>query len=102
MTTILVETRISAPIELCFDLARDVDEMVNGAFASLRHIHEFFSEGSSVIMRDTLIWRSPLGFLGVIADKLLLERHMRSFMVTKQLELKACAEGGGRAGAKHP
>src|SRR5438552_14827566 len=25
MTTIVVETRIAAPIEMCFDLARDVD-----------------------------------------------------------------------------
>src|SRR5580658_6841360 len=25
MTTIIVETRIAAPIEVCFDLARDVD-----------------------------------------------------------------------------
>jgi ligand-binding SRPBCC domain-containing protein len=125
MTAIVVETRILAPIEVCFDLARDVDvhvktssttceravggrtsgllelgdvvtfealhfgsrqrltskivefdrpkrfvdEMVNGAFAGLRHTHEFFVDGTSVLMRDTLTWRSPLGPLGVIADK---------------------------------
>jgi len=153
MTTIIVETTISAPIELCFDLARDVDahiktssstgeravsgktsgllelgdvvtfeavhfgirqrltsrivefdrprrfvdEMVKGAFASLRHVHEFFHDGTAVLMRDTLTWRSPLGFLGVIADKLLVERHMRSFMVTKQTELKVYAERSGQA-----
>lgn len=106
MTTIVVETRINAPIELCFDLARDVemhlktaaatgeravagrtsgllelgdvvtfegvhfgirqrltakiveldrprrfvDEMVSGAFASMRHVHEFTVEGTSVLM----------------------------------------------------
>jgi len=148
MTTIVVETRIAAPIEVCFDLARDVDahiktssstneravagrttgllelgdtvtfeavhfgirqrltsrivefdrprrfvdEMVEGAFASLRHVHEFVPEGSTVLMRDTLTWRSPLGFLGIIADTLFVESHMRSFMVTKQAELKAYAE----------
>ena len=148
MTTIIVETRISAPIELCFDLARDVeahlkssastgeravggktsgllelgdvvtfeavhfgirqrltskiveldrptrfvDEMLNGAFASLRHMHEFVVDGGSVLMRDTLTWTSPLGLLGIIADKLFVERHMRAFVVKKQSELKAHAE----------
>jgi ligand-binding SRPBCC domain-containing protein len=155
MTTIVVETRIAAPIELCFDLARDVDvhlktssstgeravagrtsglldlgdivtfeavhfgirqrltskivefdrpsrfvdEMVKGAFASLRHIHEFVVDGESVLMRDTLTWRSPLGFLGTVADKLFVERHMRAFMVKKQSELKEYAEyTAGNAG----
>ena len=148
MTTIVVETRIAAPIELCFDLARDVeahlkttsstgeravggrtsglldlgdtvtfeavhfgirqrltskvvefdrpsrfvDEMVKGAFASLRHVHEFVIDGTSVLMRDTLTWRSPLGFLGTVADKLFVEGHMKAFMVKKQLELKEYAE----------
>ena len=148
MTTIVVETRIAAPIEMCFDLARDVethlktssstgerafggkasgllelndavtfeavhfgirqrltskivefdrpgrfvDEMVKGAFASLRHVHEFVVDGTSVLMRDTLTWRSPFGFLGAIADRLFVEEHMRAFMVKKQSELKEYAE----------
>jgi ligand-binding SRPBCC domain-containing protein len=148
MTTIVVATRIAAPIELCFDLARDVeahletssstgeravggktsglldlgdvvtfeavhfgirqrltskivefdrpsrfvDEMVKGAFVSLRHVHEFVVDGQSVVMRDTLAWRSPLGFLGVVADTLFVKRHMRAFMVKKQSQLKQYAE----------
>jgi ligand-binding SRPBCC domain-containing protein len=148
MTTIIVETRIAAPIDVCFDLARDVDahlktssstaeravggktsglldlgdvvtfeavhfgirqrltskivefdrprrfvdEMVKGAFASLRHVHEFVVDGGSVVMRDTLTWRSPLGLLGVVADKLFVEGHMRAFMMKKQSELKEYAE----------
>jgi len=71
---------------------RFVDEMVKGAFASLRHVHEFVVDGASVVMRDTLTWRSPLGFLGVVADKLFVEGHMRAFMVKKQSELKEYAE----------
>ena len=148
MTTLVVETHIAAPIEVCFDLARDVeahvrtssstgeravggktrgllnlgdtvtfeavhfgvrqrltskivefdrpsrfvDEMVTGAFASLRHVHEFVRDGRSVVMRDTLIWRSPFGVLGVLADKLFVEKHMRYFMLKKQSELKEYAE----------
>ncbi len=148
MTTVVIETRIAAPIDLCFDLARDVDahlrtsartgeravagktsglldlgdvvtfeavhfgvrqrltskivefdrprrfvdEMIKGAFASLWHLHEFGTEGAITLMRDTLVWRSPLGLLGIIADKLFLERHMRDFVSNKQRDLKAYAE----------
>lgn len=148
MTTVIIETRIAAPIELCFDLARDVDthirtsaenreravggktsglldlgdsitweavhflvrqrltskiveldrphrfvdEMVNGAFRSLRHVHEFSTNGEITVMIDTLVWRSPLGILGVIADKLAVTRHMRTFVMKKQHNLKLYAE----------
>ena len=148
MTTIVIDTPIGAPADVCFDLARDVDahvrtaaatgervvlgktsgllelgdsvtfeavhfglrlrltsriveferprrfidEMVAGPFASLRHVHDFLSEGTATLMRDTLVWTSPLGVLGRIADRLVIERHMRAFMITKQSALKAEAE----------
>ena len=148
MPTIVIETRIQAPIDRCFDLARDVDahvrttaqtseraiagkttglldlgdwvtfegvhfgirqrltskiievdrprrfvdEMVKGAFASLRHIHEFETDGRTTVMTDTLIWRSPLGVLGRIADALLVTKHMHVLVTKKQQELKALAE----------
>jgi ligand-binding SRPBCC domain-containing protein len=157
MTTIVVETRIAAPIEVCFDLARDVethlktsastgeravggktsgllelhdviafegvhfgirqrhtskivefdrphrfvDEMVQGALSSLRHVHEFAVDGHEVVMRDTLTWRSPLGPLGVIADRLFVASHLRRFMVDKQSKLKAYAERSS-SGAGQP
>src|SRR5687767_5841870 len=114
MITIRVETRIAAPRELCFDLARDVDihmktsdfteertippgrtsglveqgdliilearhlgvrqrlaaritmvdrpnrfvdEMIAGAFQSLRHVHDFNDDGDGTLMIDTIEWR---------------------------------------------
>src|SRR5436190_7571691 len=110
MRSLSVITEIDAPIERCFDLARDVqahcrtaaftrervvggkstgllelgdqvtfegthfgirqrltsaivefdrphrfvDEMVSGAFKSLRHVHDFESQDSKTIMRDTI------------------------------------------------
>lgn len=149
MTTIRIETRIRAPIELCFDLARDVeaharsaafsservvppgrtsgllelgdlvafegrhfgmrqrfvaritelqrpdrfvDEMVSGVFRWLRHTHEFEADDEGTVMIDTLEWEAPLGFLGLVADRLFLRRHMRWFVETKQKGLKAIAE----------
>ncbi|CAN5507058.1 hypothetical protein BH18ACI1_BH18ACI1_20510 [soil metagenome] len=148
MVVVIVETQINAPVEVCFDLARDislhcetaastneqaiagvtsgliglgesvtfkgihfgirqqltskiteydkpkcfVDEMTKGAFKSLKHIHEFTSTTSGTLMRDTLIWTSPFGFLGKIADKLFVENYMKRFVVERNTKLKAVAE----------
>jgi ligand-binding SRPBCC domain-containing protein len=153
MGEITIETRIHAPIELCFDLARDVtahaesaafsserivapgrtqgllelgdlvafegrdfgmtqrfiaritaldrpnrfvDEMVDGAFKWLRHVHEFESKDGLTIMRDRLEWQAPLGLIGNLADLLFLSRHMRWFVATKQSALKQIAETRAR------
>ena len=149
MGEVIIETHIRAPIELCFDLARDVtahaesaafsservvepgrtqgllelgdivafegrhfgliqrfvaritavdpphrfvDEMVEGTFKWLRHVHEFESRDGLTIMRDTLEWKSPFGLIGSLADLLFLRRHMRWFVATKQSDLKRIAE----------
>ena len=149
MGEITVETRIRAPIEICFDLARDVtahaesaafsservvapgrtqgllelgdlvafegrhfgmtqrfvakitaldrpnsfvDEMVEGTFKWLRHVHEFASNDGLTIMRDKLEWKAPFGPIGDLADLLFLSRHMRWFVATKQSALKQIAE----------
>ncbi len=60
------------------------DEMVSGAFAR-------FEDGT--LMRDALTWTSPLGPLGVVADALVLKRYMQRFLVVRNRNLKALAEG---------
>ncbi|HET7909929.1 MAG TPA: SRPBCC family protein [Nitrospira sp.] len=153
MGKITVETRIRAPIDFCFDLARDVtthaesaafsservvqpgrtqgllelgdlvafegrhfgmtqrfvakitaldrpnsfvDEMVDGAFRWLRHLHEFESKDGLTIMRDRLEWKAPFGPIGALADLLFLSRHMRWFVATKQTSLRRIAEERAR------
>jgi hypothetical protein len=148
-----IETLIEIPVEVCFDLARDVDkhaesaafsgerlvppgrlhgllelgdfvafearhfgmrqtfvariielepprrfvdEMVRGAFRWLRHEHEFHIHARGTLMRDVIQWRSPLGFLGRIADALFIKRHMESFVRTKQQNLKRIGEAVAR------
>ena len=147
MPTLIVTTEIRAPIERCFDLARDVevhcrtaaftgekavagvttgllnlgdtitfegthlcvrqrltarivefypphhftDEMVSGAFRSLRHEHAFHVNGDVTIMTDTITWTSPLGLLGKVAD-LSIRPHFRSFLRKRNRELKRIAE----------
>lgn len=152
MTSLVVVTRIEAPIERCFDLARSieahnesaafteeraiapgrtsglleagdlvtfeathfgmrqrvtariiemapphlfVDELIKSAFHSMRHIHDFREIGGATIMTDALEWRAPFGPLGMLADLLFLKRHMRSFLVRKQGNLKRMAEVSG-------
>jgi ligand-binding SRPBCC domain-containing protein len=71
---------------------RFIDQMVSGAFKSLRHVHQFEAVGDGTVMRDTLEWESPLGILGVLADKLAVERHMRHFLRGRNEGLKKAAE----------
>jgi hypothetical protein len=43
-------------------------------------------------MTDALIWESPLGILGRIFDKLILERHLRKLVSARNERLKQIAE----------
>ena len=74
-----------------------IDEMVQGVFSSLRHVHEFSPSGDGTLMVDRLVWKAPLGVLGLLADRLFLERHMTWFVTTKQSHLKEIAERRARA-----
>src|SRR5687767_11830394 len=87
-----VRQRFTARITQLDRPTQFVDEMVSGAFSSLRHIHEFHAVSDGTLMRDVLVWRAPVGFLGRLADRLFLERHMRWFVSTKQRHLKEIAE----------
>lgn len=69
-----------------------VDVLVKAAFRSMRHVHEFEERDGMTLMRDTLDWISPLGILGVIADKIAVQRHLRRFVTKKQQALKEIAE----------
>jgi len=68
------------------------DEMVRGAFGSLRHTHTFEANAAGTLMRDTLEFTSPLGLLGRLADRLFLERYMRRFLQIRNANLKRLAE----------
>ena len=69
-----------------------MDEMVKGAFASLRHVHEFVADGGSVLMRDTPPGGPRWDFSELLRISSLSSGHMRAFMVKKQSELKEYAK----------
>ena len=56
------------------------DIMVSGAFHSFKHVHEFIEKDNGTLMIDRFQYKSPFGLIGIIADKLFLERYMRKFI----------------------
>jgi ligand-binding SRPBCC domain-containing protein len=68
------------------------DCMVKGAFASFAHLHEFVEESGGTRMIDVFDYRSPLGVLGKLADRLFLERYMRRLLTVRAASLKQDAE----------
>lgn len=69
-----------------------VDIMLNGAFASFTHTHQFLAERDGTVMIDTFEYKSPFGMVGLIADKLFLEKYMKAFIALRARELKKLAE----------
>ncbi len=68
------------------------DSMVQGAFHSFTHVHRFHPSSNGTLMTDVFKYKSPLGPLGVVADKLFLERYMRQFLRERALFIKQVAE----------
>ncbi|MEZ5230387.1 MAG: SRPBCC family protein [Acidimicrobiales bacterium] len=69
-----------------------VDEQQRGPFSSYRHEHIFVSHGTGTEMRDVVEFRAPLGPLGVIAERLVLRRHLEDLIDLRNEELRTIAE----------
>jgi len=147
MVSIELVTRIAAPVERCFDLARSIDlhmastdftgeravsgttsgligfdqqvtwrgrhfgfkfrhtsrigvydrprhfqdSMVQGAFKSFCHDHYFESVSDETLMKDSMQFEAPLGFLGRMVEGL-LDSHMRSLLRRRNDCIKRVAE----------
>jgi ligand-binding SRPBCC domain-containing protein len=68
------------------------DQMVRGAFKSFTHRHSFREDGEGTLMVDDFDYTSPLGWLGVLADRLFLTTYMRGFLMRRAVALKETAE----------
>jgi ligand-binding SRPBCC domain-containing protein len=69
-----------------------VDEQEAGPFAWFRHRHTFETVPGGTLMIDDWEHRSPFGPLGRLADRVVLARHMRRLLETRNAALKAEAE----------
>lgn len=68
------------------------DRMTRGAFRSFEHDHLFKSQNGGTLMTDVLKFQAPFGPLGWIAERIILAPHLRRFLISRGLALKAMAE----------
>jgi ligand-binding SRPBCC domain-containing protein len=87
-----VKQRLTAKVTIMEKPHKFVDVMIKGAFQSFVHTHEFIEQTDGTIMIDIFEYKSPLGIIGVVADKLFLEKYMSVFIATRAKELKRIAE----------
>ena len=72
-----------------------VDESTVGPLKSLRHTHQFVQENHGTLMVDTFEYELSAGVFGRIVDRLVIERHLRSFLRERAAYLKREAERSG-------
>ena len=65
-----------------------VDEMTKGIFKSFIHEHHFEKTDNGTKMIDILNYKSPLGFLGKIADFLFLKSYLTHFLRVRNKIIK--------------
>lgn len=68
------------------------DEMVSGAFKSMKHTHRFEAIEGGTEMVDEFEFVSPMGVLGRFVDWVFLRRYMERFIVQRNRILKEMAE----------
>ncbi len=69
-----------------------IDEMIKGTFKYLRHQHIFEKTPDGTLMTDLFDFQSPLGILGVIADKLILKSYLTTLLTKRNELIKTTAE----------
>ena len=57
------------------------DEQVRGPFRSFRHVHEFEATATGSAMTDRVEFTAPFGFLGRLAERLVLAGHLEKLIV---------------------
>lgn len=68
------------------------DEMLSGAFKSFHHEHFFSYENGETILKDIMVFTSPLGWLGKFVDFLFLKNYMKGFLIQRNDTIKEFAE----------
>ncbi|HEY0966470.1 MAG TPA: SRPBCC family protein [Opitutaceae bacterium] len=87
-----VRQRLRVKITLCERPDRFQDVMLQGAFAMMRHDHTFAERDGQTVMTDRFEFRSPLGPLGWLVDRVFLTGYMKRFLEQRNTTLKRMAE----------
>lgn len=89
-----VRQRLTSKITVCDRPTVFVDELVKGTFRSIYHQHIFRQEGNVTIITDIFQYESPLGILGKLANKLVLDRYLTNLLKERNAVIKDYAESG--------
>lgn len=81
-----------------------VDEMRRGLFAAFRHEHvlepvRLDDRSAGTLMRDRMVWRSPLGALGRLADAVFVRRTLQALLRARNDEIGRRIASGRRGHA---
>jgi len=69
------------------------DTMVRGAFRRMEHDHFFEAVAANrTVMLDLFLYEAPLGPIGRLFDRLLLERYMRRLLLRRNAVIRELAE----------
>ncbi|SDS21891.1 SRPBCC family protein [Opitutus sp. GAS368] len=68
------------------------DVMLRGTFGRMKHDHIFEDRQGKTMMIDRFDFRSPLGWLGSIFDRLFLTAYMHRLLVKRNAVLKQASE----------
>src|SRR5262245_12925692 len=72
------------------------DVMTAGAFRSFAHDHQFQERGGRTVMTDVVEFRSPLGPVGWLVDRLFLTAYLRRLLAGRCQAIKERAEAIAR------
>ena len=68
------------------------EEMVKGAFSSMKHKHSFEALKNGTNMADEFTFKVPLRIFGSFAEKLFLTKYITNFLKERISKLKLLAE----------
>jgi ligand-binding SRPBCC domain-containing protein len=68
------------------------DEQIKGIFKFMVHDHYFEEKDGIVIMSDIFEFQSPLGFLGILFEKLVLIKYLKELLIRRNRVIKEYAE----------
>jgi ligand-binding SRPBCC domain-containing protein len=60
-----------------------VDEQIKGPFRRFRHVHEFSHDNGVTTMIDRIHFAAPLGPVGRLVEKLVLEQYLKNLIETR-------------------
>ncbi|RWZ49657.1 cyclase [Labedella phragmitis] len=70
-----------------------VDEEIAGPFRRLRHEHRFEPHRDGTLVTDDITFAAPLGPLGRLVEKVVLEKYMRGLISARNAHLLVVARG---------